>query len=54
LTYFHAFTADVRDRTATAMPQQHVFSVCRLALQAQAQARHVILPGGMPHPGPIT
>jgi predicted dehydrogenase len=54
LTYFRAFAADVRDRTATAMPQRHVFSVCRLALQAQARARHVILPGGMPNPGPFT
>jgi predicted dehydrogenase len=38
LTYFRRFLADVRDRTATAMPQAHVFTVCRLALQAQAQA----------------
>jgi hypothetical protein len=53
LTYFRAFADDVRDRTATAMPQQHVFTVCRLALQAQAQARRVVLPGGMPNPGPI-
>ena len=27
-----------RDRTETAMPQRQVFNVCRLALQAQAQA----------------
>jgi predicted dehydrogenase len=38
LTYFRRFLADVRDRTATAMPQAHVFTVCRLALQAQARA----------------
>jgi predicted dehydrogenase len=38
LTYFHRFLADARDRTATAMPQQHVFTVCRLALEAQAKA----------------
>lgn len=38
LTYFRAFAADVANRTETAMPQQHVFTVCRLALQAQARA----------------
>jgi predicted dehydrogenase len=38
LTYFRAFAADVRDRTETAMPQAHVFTVCRLALEAQAKA----------------
>jgi predicted dehydrogenase len=47
-TYFSAFAADVRDRTATAMPQQHVFTVCRLALEAQARATHQVLPGGLP------
>jgi predicted dehydrogenase len=52
LTYFRAFAADVRDRTATAMPQRHVFTVCRLALEAQARARHVVLPGGVPDRGP--
>ena len=36
LTYFRAFMADVRDRTETAMPQEHVFTVSRLALEAQA------------------
>ncbi|MDF2811956.1 MAG: Gfo/Idh/MocA family oxidoreductase [Microvirga sp.] len=44
LTYFHRFVADVRDRTETAMTQDHVFTVCRLALEAQAQA--VILSDG--------
>ena len=39
LPYFKAFVADVRARTQTAMPQAHVFEVCRLALQAQQQAR---------------
>jgi predicted dehydrogenase len=48
LTYFRAFAADVRDRSATAMSQRHVFTVCRLALEAQARARHVVLPGGVP------
>ncbi|MCX7384986.1 MAG: Gfo/Idh/MocA family oxidoreductase [Alphaproteobacteria bacterium] len=38
LTYFRAFAADVRDRTETAMPQSHVITVCRLALEAQARA----------------
>ncbi len=38
LTYFRDFAADVRDRTETAMPQAHALTVCRLALQAQAQA----------------
>ena len=38
LTYFRKFLADVRDRTATAMPQEHVFTVTRLAIEAQAKA----------------
>ena len=38
LTYFTSFAADVRDRTATAMPQQHVYEVCRLSLDAQSRA----------------
>ncbi|WEX08359.1 Gfo/Idh/MocA family oxidoreductase [Chelativorans sp. AA-79] len=38
LEYFAAFVKDVRDRTETAMPQRHVFEVCRLALDAQAKA----------------
>ena len=33
---FRRFAADVRDRTQTAMTQSHVFTVCRLALEAQA------------------
>ncbi|HEX4365606.1 MAG TPA: Gfo/Idh/MocA family oxidoreductase [Rhodopila sp.] len=53
LTYFRAFAADVRDRSATAMPQGHVFTVCRLALQAQARARRVVLPGGLPRRGEV-
>jgi len=39
LPYFKAFVADVRGRTETAMPQAHVFEVCRLSLLAQQQAR---------------
>jgi predicted dehydrogenase len=38
LTYFRNFLSDVRDRTETAMTQSHVFTVCRLALEAQAAA----------------
>jgi predicted dehydrogenase len=38
LTYFRKFLADVRNRTETAMPQEHVFTVTRLALEAQARA----------------
>ena len=41
LTYFRAFADDVANRTETAMPQSHVFTVCRLALDAQAMARRV-------------
>jgi predicted dehydrogenase len=39
LTYFRAFLNDLRDRTETAMPQSHVFTVSRLALEAQARAK---------------
>ncbi len=38
LPYYPALVADVRDRTTTACPQQHTFTVMRLALQAQAAA----------------
>ena len=38
VTYFQRFAADVRDRTETAMTQRHVFTVCELALEAQARA----------------
>ena len=41
LTYFRAFAADVAARTETAMPQAHVFAVCRLSLEAQAMAVRV-------------
>lgn len=41
LTYFRDFAADVANRTETAMPQKHAFTVCRLALEAQAMARRV-------------
>jgi len=42
ISYFRRFIADVRDRSATAMPQAHVFTVCRLALAAQAKAQRVM------------
>ena len=42
LTYFRTFAADVANRTEFAMPQQHVFTVCRLALQAQARAERFV------------
>lgn len=38
LDYFDQFTADVRDRTETAMSQHHVYEVCRLSLEAQTNA----------------
>lgn len=38
LTYFARFLADVRDRTETAMAQAHVFTVSRLALEAETKA----------------
>ena len=47
-SYFRAFAADVAHRTETAMSQEHVFTVCRLALQAQEQAQYVALAGGRP------
>ncbi|HRY26156.1 MAG: Gfo/Idh/MocA family oxidoreductase [Geminicoccaceae bacterium] len=46
LTYFRRFLADVRDRTATAMPEGHAVRVTRLALEAQARATRL----GVPQP----
>jgi predicted dehydrogenase len=46
VSYFRKFAADVRDRTQTAMTQSHVFTVCELALEAQARATRV--PAGRP------
>ena len=37
VTYYRNFLSDIAERGETAMPQRQVFSVCRLALQAQAQ-----------------
>jgi predicted dehydrogenase len=39
ITYFRAFLDDVRNRTETAMPQSHVLTVSRLAIEAQAKSR---------------
>lgn len=41
VSYFRRFADDVRDRSETAMTQAHVFTVCRLALEAQARARRI-------------
>lgn len=41
LTYFRAFKADVENRTDTAASQRHMFTVTRLALEAQAKARRL-------------
>jgi predicted dehydrogenase len=38
VTYYRDFLRDIAERTQTAMPQRLTFTVCRLALQAQAQA----------------
>jgi len=38
LTYFRNMIADVAARTETAASQHHTFTVCRLALEAQAKA----------------
>jgi predicted dehydrogenase len=37
-SYYRDFLADIRDGTQTTMPQADMFTVCRLALKAQAQA----------------
>jgi len=38
VTYFRDFLSDIATRTTTCVPQSHVFTVCRLALEAQARA----------------
>jgi predicted dehydrogenase len=48
MTYFADFARDCRERTESVMRQSHVFTVCRLAIAAQAQATRITLPGGMP------
>lgn len=42
--YFDRIMADVRDRSETAMTQDHVFEVCRLALEAQQKAVRITPP----------
>jgi len=44
LTYFRNFLNDVRERTATAMPEGHSVTVTRLALAAQAAAKRIAGP----------
>lgn len=41
LTYFTRFLADVRDRSATAMPAGHALAVTRLAIAAQTGAARI-------------
>ena len=38
VTYFSDFLADIAAGQARAVPQSHIFTVCRLALKAQAKA----------------
>jgi predicted dehydrogenase len=42
VTYFRDFVADLQRRAATSVPQSHVFTVCRLALEAQAAATRFV------------
>jgi predicted dehydrogenase len=42
VTYYRDFVADVANRTHSVMPQQQVFAVCRLALDAQARATRFV------------
>ena len=42
VTYFRDFVSDVANRTTGAVPQSHVFAVCRLALEAQARATRFV------------
>jgi predicted dehydrogenase len=52
VTYYQDFLADIRDGTQTTMPQDEVFTVCRLALAAQAQAtRYTARPSPPPTVG---
>jgi predicted dehydrogenase len=41
ITYFSDLLADVRDRTETAVSQEHIYEVTRLSLDAQAKALRV-------------
>lgn len=42
VTYFHDFVAAVRTRDFAALPQQQVFTVCGMALRAQASAKRFV------------
>jgi predicted dehydrogenase len=42
VTYFGDFLSDIAARTTTSVPQSHVFTVCRLALAAQAFANRFV------------
>jgi predicted dehydrogenase len=42
VTYFHDFVTAVRTRDLAALPQEHVFTVCRMALTAQAMATRYV------------
>jgi predicted dehydrogenase len=46
ITYFSDFVADLRRRETTAVPQSHVLTVCRLALEAQARATRFVAERG--------
>jgi predicted dehydrogenase len=42
VTYFRDFVSDVANRTTSVVPQSHVFTVCRLALEAQQRATRFV------------
>jgi predicted dehydrogenase len=42
VTYYRDFLSDIASRTTTSVPQSHVFTVCRLALDAQARAEQFV------------
>jgi predicted dehydrogenase len=46
ITYFRDFVSDLANRTTSAVPQSHVFTVCRLALEAQARATRFVAERG--------
>jgi predicted dehydrogenase len=42
ISYFRDFVSGIANRTTSAVPQSHVFAVCRLALEAQARATRFV------------
>jgi predicted dehydrogenase len=42
VTYFRDFLSDIASHATTSVPQSHVFTVCRLALEAQARAERFV------------